>query len=461
MPHVFLSYVREDQEAVDRLATQLKRRGVDVWLDREQIKPGQRWQSAIATAIEEGAFFLACFSEAYEKRSRSYVHEELTLAIDELRRRPTDRAWFIPILLNKSSIPDRRIGGGETLRDIQWVDLHADWDEGLRKLTTVLAPAHLTPDQVLEKISLTSTLPSRFWDYLSDSIKNATKRRRDTSFVPIIGGGICPAVDLAIRDMMLAMARNNDYISQENVSMASMAEHLCRIYDPPFLKEKIANCLTDQQLPSCDAYLSLAELPIPLYITTNYDDLLMNALILAGKKPVREVCRWDDRTRSRRNTKPIEPTIEQPVIFHVLGQKDVPDSLVLSESDYRDFHFSLSSRECIPNSILAACVDSPLVFLGYLSDDNKLQEAIYNFHSSLPSRSVTRRPVCLQISPKAEIERLSSRVPGDVLISAAEAHFNEIISRFNSMNIRIFWGTADEFLAELATHLASRSDAVQ
>jgi hypothetical protein len=149
MPHVFLSYVREDQAIVGRLVAQLKHSGVQVWLDREQIKPGQRWQSAIADAIGAGAFFIACFSSAYEKRDRSYMNAELVLAINELRRRPTDRAWFIPVMLTQCSVPDRQIGGGETLRDIQWVDLFEDWDRGLDQLLAVIAPARISSDQVL------------------------------------------------------------------------------------------------------------------------------------------------------------------------------------------------------------------------------------------------------------------------------------------------------------------------
>jgi hypothetical protein len=85
MPHVFISYVRENREIVDRLATELKRRGVIVWLDRNDIEPGARWREAIKNAIRSGKFFLACFSMEYNKRIKSYMNEEMTLAIDELR----------------------------------------------------------------------------------------------------------------------------------------------------------------------------------------------------------------------------------------------------------------------------------------------------------------------------------------------------------------------------------------
>ena len=57
LQHVFISYVREDKHAVDQICEWLRDKGVQVWLDRDQIMPGQRWQVAIRTAIENGAFF--------------------------------------------------------------------------------------------------------------------------------------------------------------------------------------------------------------------------------------------------------------------------------------------------------------------------------------------------------------------------------------------------------------------
>lgn len=141
MPRVFVSYVRENLKIVERLATILRAHGVDVWLDRESLKPGQRWADEIRRGINSGDYFLACFSEEYASRSRTYMNEELTLAIDELRQRPSNRSWFLPVLLSDfTAVPDRNIGGGETLASIQYVSLQDDWDEGIRKLLEVIQP---------------------------------------------------------------------------------------------------------------------------------------------------------------------------------------------------------------------------------------------------------------------------------------------------------------------------------
>ena len=109
MPHVFISYVRENRDVIDRLASELKGRGVTVWLDRNDIEPGARWRDAIKHAIRGGKFFIACFSKEYSGRNRTEMNEELTLAIDELRKRPSEQTWFIPILVNETDIPSRRI----------------------------------------------------------------------------------------------------------------------------------------------------------------------------------------------------------------------------------------------------------------------------------------------------------------------------------------------------------------
>lgn len=138
MSHVFVSYVREDQSDVDRLSAALRAAGFNVWLDRDKILPGVRWRTAIRQAIRDGAFFIACFSNRYLRKDRSFAWEELTLAIDELRARPADRTWFIPVLLTDCSVPDRDIGGGESLRDIQWVSLSNDWNAGVQRLVQTL-----------------------------------------------------------------------------------------------------------------------------------------------------------------------------------------------------------------------------------------------------------------------------------------------------------------------------------
>ena len=138
MNAAFISYVSENAEIVDLLCQELKSRDIQVWRDRDEIAPGSRWKQEIRTAIREGTFFIACFSKEYNDRDKTYMNEELIIAIEELRQRPTERIWFIPVKLNECEIPDRDIGGGETLRDLHYVNLFEDWDGGIQRVLTVV-----------------------------------------------------------------------------------------------------------------------------------------------------------------------------------------------------------------------------------------------------------------------------------------------------------------------------------
>jgi len=138
MSHVFLSYVREDAGDVDRLRAELVSRGIRVWVDREQIMPGERWKTAIRQAIEDGAYFIACFSAAYANRGRTYMNEEVLTAIEQLRLRPVQRSWFIPVLFSDVSVPELSIGPSETLRDLQQVRLYDDWNRGIATLVEAI-----------------------------------------------------------------------------------------------------------------------------------------------------------------------------------------------------------------------------------------------------------------------------------------------------------------------------------
>ena len=145
MNKVFISYVRENIKIVDRLCQELRSHGIEVWLDRNDIDPGSYWEQAIRRAIQQGAFFIACFSEEYNNRGQTYMNEELTLAIDELRQRSPDQIWFIPVKLNECAIPDRDIGGGKTLQALQYVNLYENWDDSIQRILKVIQPGLSEP----------------------------------------------------------------------------------------------------------------------------------------------------------------------------------------------------------------------------------------------------------------------------------------------------------------------------
>ena len=138
LQHAFISYCYADKAAVDRLYNCFTARGINVWLDRNDLQPGMRWKDAIQQAIHQGAYFIACFSQESNAREQTYMHEELSLAVEKLRERPFDKVWFIPVKLNACEIPDIDIGGGTTLRDLQYVNLYENWETGIQRIVDVM-----------------------------------------------------------------------------------------------------------------------------------------------------------------------------------------------------------------------------------------------------------------------------------------------------------------------------------
>ena len=61
------------------------------------------------------------------------------LAVEELRLRPVDRPWLIPVRFDDCQIPDREIGGGRVLADLQRADLFGDdYEENADRLVAAI-----------------------------------------------------------------------------------------------------------------------------------------------------------------------------------------------------------------------------------------------------------------------------------------------------------------------------------
>ena len=173
MSHVFISYVRENEDVVNKLDQELTLHGIEVWRDVRNLGPGARWKQEIRNAIREGSFFIACFSKEYNNRVKTQMNEELLLAIEQLRLRPNNKVWFIPIKLNECEIPSLEISSTETLNDLNHVKLYEDWNAGIQRILGVIQQGSPSPQQVhpatstySEAIEITSNQNSVKWRQL-------------------------------------------------------------------------------------------------------------------------------------------------------------------------------------------------------------------------------------------------------------------------------------------------------
>ncbi len=144
---VFLSHVTENAATVRKLQTQLDDNDINVFRVPEDVDPGEAWRSVLRQAIESGECFVPCFSAQCMRGPKSFMWEEIRIAIDEYRQRSPYHRWLIPVSLDGTAIPPMRISAAETLRDLQWVDLSADWFAGVDVWSARLRPTQPKPVQ--------------------------------------------------------------------------------------------------------------------------------------------------------------------------------------------------------------------------------------------------------------------------------------------------------------------------
>lgn len=126
-PTVFVAYAVEDLPAVRRLCDALCAAGCTPWLDKDRLMPGQNWTHSIERAIADADAFVACFSP-HSVSKRGMFQSELRHALACAERRPLDETFFLPVRLERCTVPD------QIADQVQYVDLFPDWDRGVKRL---------------------------------------------------------------------------------------------------------------------------------------------------------------------------------------------------------------------------------------------------------------------------------------------------------------------------------------
>ena len=125
---IFLIHAHIDKETVHKLHARLIKDGIHVWLDAENLQPGQDWQHEIRKAILKSDVVIVCLSQGFNNQ-QGYRHEELKLALDKEKLIVDDDIFIIPVRLEKCEMP-------ESLRHLHRVNLFEA--DGYKKLIRTL-----------------------------------------------------------------------------------------------------------------------------------------------------------------------------------------------------------------------------------------------------------------------------------------------------------------------------------
>src|SRR6516165_6053739 len=189
---------------------------------------------------------------------------------------------------------------------------------------------------------------------LSDSDwKLLLHRIKEGRCTPFLGAGASfPALPLG-GGLAERWSSEHSYPLADRTDLPRVAQYLAVTYDSMFPKEELANSFKKCAPPDFSArdepHSVLSKLPLPIYMTTNYDDFMIRALKAQGREGVRETCRWksDIKHLPSEFEKGYVPSAQQPVVFHLHGYLDETKSMVLTEDDYLDFLMRISTDQHI------------------------------------------------------------------------------------------------------------------
>jgi hypothetical protein len=81
-PTVFLCHCSEDADEVEAFGTMLQQSGVNIWLDRQNLRGGDRWDQIIPKVIgEQVNYFVVLETPAMQGRPESYFYREINAAL--------------------------------------------------------------------------------------------------------------------------------------------------------------------------------------------------------------------------------------------------------------------------------------------------------------------------------------------------------------------------------------------
>jgi len=273
---------------------------------------------------------------------------------------------------------------------------------------------------------------------------------------PFIGAGAsAPWLPLG-RDIAKKWAEEYDYPLQDSNQLSRVAQFLEIKFENAMFPRKILSTMLKRINPPDFAleqfrntpYAVLADLNLPIYITTNYDQFMEAALRSKGKDPVSEFCRWNNYAEVAgipsvfNKSSKYKPTEATPLVYHLHGDNNIAQSMVLTESDYIDFILNLNmKKDVLPAVVLQRLATSSLLFIGYSLEDISFR--------------IIFRGIMNLLGMRFQLSNVAVLLPPFYIKDDKTNHILEYLDKYtkNMFKIHVYWGDASEFSAELRKRL--------
>ena len=188
------------------------------------------------------------------------------------------------------------------------------------------------------------------------------------------------------KDLAKRWAIENKYPLDDSFQLSRVSQFMAIKNTISSTKKKLIRELKNTPIPAFDleehrntTYSVLSDFNLPIYITTNYDHLMESALKSKGKEPLSEFSVWNENLKNYMNLESepstfnnkFEPSVSNPLIYHLYGDIEYFDSMVLIEREYFDFitYMVLEQDDVIPTIIKNTFSKAIFLFIGYRLED--------------------------------------------------------------------------------------------
>lgn len=266
---------------------------------------------------------------------------------------------------------------------------------------------------------------------------------------PFLGAGACFGTLPLGGQVARQWAEQDGFPFEDKTNLVRVAQYVAVTKGSDVPKRRIIKEFEGKGPPNYDdenePHRLVADLRLPLYVTTNYDDFMLRALERGEPKrtPQRAVCKWHLARQRRKPDEPLpDPTPDAPLVYHLHGHLGDRLSMVLTEDDYLEFLMATATEpELIPPLVQAAFATTSLLFLGYSLEDTNFKVLFRRLSSYLQINQGSRH-VSVQLAPRPDEDTAE-------FVARAEKQREYLQRHFDNQKIKVYWGTCQQFCADL------------
>lgn len=274
--------------------------------------------------------------------------------------------------------------------------------------------------------------------------------------VPIIGPDMCRDPIMSESTLAVEWSQTHGYGLRGENEIARVAQYLGYIRPNGFnvkselTARRLLNTRPDFLDDEHNHYRMLSRLPFPIFITTNSDGFLFEALKAEGKSP-KEWHLWNEKWieghHDEIETGFINLTDQEPAIVYLFGHYSQPELMRVSEDEFLEYIFNIGRNASIfPTWLPRILRNNMLLILGFQLHDWTFRTITRVFSEYLVDRDTGLSHLAVQVAPLKDN-------PAPDQVAKAEHYLRKYLQKMHS---DVFLGEPVNFLNQLAQKWEAR-----